>query len=386
MSRPKDGEPSEADARPGVDRIGGRNEVHPRCPEAIECLFGLRAVVVDDRTRHRVLHHDGRGAVLEQVDLLGHLRILGLNLTEQVVDRPRHAVRLRLTSDDQGVVAEQLLDEADVARNRRAVAEGCHLRTENRVVLDQRMRPLDLDARLGPTDHTVESDSLGKTGDEGVPLVTKDAVVRPDGQGVAPVLLQLSGVVLDVPLRGHERDAEGRRHERVRPPDAIDDILVRDHGERCRVVALYVHPEQRVEDGVDAVRVECRADVGQHTEVPVDELYQTPRVIDCTSAGHATDVQLAVRVTEGVLDIDREQANAELVRGSRLDVVARTEVVGFRLKRSVVDPTVGYDVLRVVEVGIGQVGGHDRILSHLISRSVISLLETTWIPPGPGTK
>ena len=95
-------------AGPRSDWLRRADDVRSRLLEAGE--GGVRiAGVVDPR------HDDRRRAVLEQVQAR---RDLG-NVQKQVGDRPRDAVALRLTGDEDGVEAEQVLDERRVPRPER---------------------------------------------------------------------------------------------------------------------------------------------------------------------------------------------------------------------------------------------------------------------------
>ena len=97
-----------ADARPLCERVGRADDVHAGRGEALERCVRLVRVVDGSRDDHR------RRAVLQQVDALCELPRFAV-AREQVVDRPGDAVALRLARDDDGVVAEQLLDQLLVA-------------------------------------------------------------------------------------------------------------------------------------------------------------------------------------------------------------------------------------------------------------------------------
>ena len=91
---------------PARSRSGrSTDDVHAGGRVALE--GGIRLFrVVDDAG-----HDDRRRAVLEQVGALGEPP-RSVVVLEEVVDRPRHAVALRLAGHDDGVEGEQLLDRA----------------------------------------------------------------------------------------------------------------------------------------------------------------------------------------------------------------------------------------------------------------------------------
>ena len=78
---------------------------------------------------------------------------------------------------------------------------------------------------------------------------------------------------------------------------------------RRRVQAVLVHEPGSVEDLHRLVRVECRDDLRDRAEVPVDELAEPAVVV-----GRARDEQLEVRGAEGVLGVDREQRDPRASR------------------------------------------------------------------------
>ena len=100
----------------------------------------------------------------------------------------------------------------------------------------------------------------------------------------------------------------------------VRHILGRDERVGLRVVAVLVDQPQ-VEDLHRPVRVQAREDLRDRAEVSVDELAQAAVVVDGAGPGTAGDEQLEVRDAEGVLDVDGEHAEPELVLGRRLKAV-----------------------------------------------------------------
>ena len=335
--------------------------MHAGVAEAVERRVRIVGVVQHTRDDHR------RGAVLQEVHLAGQARVDGQDVGQQVVDGPGHAVALGLAGDDQHVVGQQLLDEQRVALcpgQRLAVEGGQHLRPQDRVVLGPGVGALDLVVGLHPARDGVEEAGLLETADEGVPLAPDETVERPDRELVAPPLLELLGVVLEVALGRHQLDVQGRGHERARPPDAVDDVLVADQDERVGVLAGVVHEERRVEHRERAVRVQGVVDAGDAVQVAVDELHQPHAVIDATGARTTADEQLAQHVAEGVLHVDVEQADPDGVLDGRLQAVLVAPVDGSSHETAVVEPAIRvHDQLLVVVRRKDELVGHDAVTS-----------------------
>lgn len=118
------------------------------------------------------------------------------------------------------------------------------------------------------------------------------------------------------------------------------------------MVALLIDQKGRVEDGEGTVRVERGVDLGDPAKVGVEPLDRSHAVVDRTVAGHASDVELAIRVTEGVLRIDDEHADPDLIAGRRRNAVVASVVARCGQQATVVDPPgVVDDAERVVEGG-----------------------------------
>src|SRR5437588_6400310 len=90
------------------------------------------------------------------------------------------------------------------------------------------------------------------------------------------------------------------------------------------MVPLLVDEPDRVEHLHRLVGVEARKDLRDHSEISVDELTQTTVVVNRAGARATCDEELEVRDAEGVLDIDREEAETEGV----LDRGAEAMLVG----------------------------------------------------------
>ena len=79
------------------------------------------------------------------------------------------------------------------------------------------------------------------------------------------------------------------------------------------MVPVLVHQPDGVEHLHRMVGVEAREHLGDRAEVPVDELAEPAAVVHRAGAGAAAHEQLEARDAEGVLDVDREQADARRV-------------------------------------------------------------------------
>ena len=69
------------------------------------------------------------------------------------------------------------------------------------------------------------------------------------------------------------------------------------------------------------VGVEARKDLGDLTEIAIEELTETTVVVDCAGARAPRDEELEVRDAERVLNVDGEETDAKNVLGSRADSV-----------------------------------------------------------------
>ena len=248
-------------AEPGVDRVRRADDV-----DASRCEAG------DGRARllgevDGAGDDDRRGAVLEEVDALGG------DVVEQVAEGPGDAVALRLAGDDDRVEVAQQSDE-------RLVPPVADLGPERRVVLRARVVALHLErGRRRPGD-AVEEDRLLDRRDERVADPAEHRVVRPDRQLIPPLRLE----------RAHVRQERLLLCRVRRPPHAVLHVLRGDNRVRRGVPPLRVDEPGRVEDLHRLVRVECRDDLGDRAEVPVDELAEAPVVV-----GRARDEQLEAR-------------------------------------------------------------------------------------------
>ena len=241
---------------------------------------------------------------------------------EQVVDRPRDAVALRLTGDHDGVEREQLLDERLVPRlDDVAVGVLRHLWPDRGVVLGARARSLHLERRLALARDRVEEDSFLDRGDERVPDPAQHRVVRPDRQLVLAALGKTAHVVQEMPLTLVCADAESTSRIRVETPTAALDVVDGDDGVRRRRIAFRVHEPQRVEDLRRLVRVERREDLGHGVDVAVEELAEAAVVVDGSSSRAAAHEQFEFRNAERVLHVDEHERDAEVVVRSRTERV-----------------------------------------------------------------
>ena len=284
-----------------------------------------------------------RGAILQEVHLAGERRIALHDVSEQIVDGPSHTVALGFTGDDQHVELEKLVDERCVARHRGTVEQLSDLWAEDRVVLDPRVGPLHLKARLGSAGHTVEEAGLHETADQVVTLVTQHAVEGPDRERVTPPLVQLGGVVLEVALGRHEVGVERRCHERACLPRTVTYILVGHLGERRRVVAVIVDQEGRVEHGEHSVGIHGGEQLGEDAHVAVDELHHSLGILHRTIARPAGHEQLTVGVAERVLHVDVQQTNTHLIGDAGLQPVLLAPIERASHQSVVVDPPLVVD-------------------------------------------
>ena len=314
------------DTIPLVDGIGRLDDVHPSRLETIEGIVGQLREVHDPR------YDDRRGAVFQQVDLARERRIAGIDVGEDVVDGPGDAVRLGLAGDDHDVVVQEDLDEFAVARAD-CYAARAHgdLRSNDRVVLRERIATLDLETGLASTSDAVKEDRLFDSRDQRVARGPKHGMVRPDGQVVLALAGELVDVVLEVPLQGVPiTSLQGPSDSRVDLPLAALDVGGVDHGHRRCRVALAVDQEERVKDLHRGVGVQRREDVADHAHVAIEELGEAPVVLH-----RPLHYQLVAGRAEGVLSVDDHQGDTgPVIRGRRNAVLARP-IQGFVLASAV---------------------------------------------------
>ena len=194
--------------------------------------------------------------------------------------------------------------------------------------------PFDLEVGLTVPGEAVEEDRFLDRRDEGVPDAAEHGVIGPDGQVVLPALGQLPRVVGQVALRVVDVDPERLGDRGVHSPAAGLDVLGRDERIGSGTVALLVDEPDRVEHLHRTVGVEARKDLRDRGEVAVDELAQTPVVVDRARARAPGDEELEARYAERVLDVDGEEAEPKGVPGSRTQTVCHRPTPRPRRARS----------------------------------------------------
>jgi hypothetical protein len=71
------------------------------------------------------------------------------------------------------------------------------------------------------------------------------------------------------------------------------------------LIAVLVHPEGWVEDLEREVGVERRCDIGERTQVAVDEFSDAYAVVNCSGATSSTHKEGAFWKAEVLLDVDQ---------------------------------------------------------------------------------
>ena len=173
----------------------------------------------------RARHDDGRRTVLEQVELRGEAALDNGRVTQEVVDRPRDAVTLRLAGDEHGVVGEQPLDQPAVPASQR-VAEMVleHLRTECRIVLGEGVSALDLELGRVAASDSVEEDRLLDRAHERMPDSADESMKRPDGQLVLPPGGECTDVRAQMFLHVPGVEPQRLGHNGIDTPDPALDV------------------------------------------------------------------------------------------------------------------------------------------------------------------
>jgi hypothetical protein len=244
--------------------------------------------------------------VLCQPLLAGTVRL------EEILDRPGDAVALGLPGEDDRVVPEQPLDQRVVPRgDRLAVRPVRDLRPQHGVVLCERVRALDLEVRLATARDRVEEHGFLDGRDESVPDPAEHRVVGPDREVVLPAALERAGVVQEVPLPVLGVHGDALEGGRVHAPASALDVVGGNERVRGWVSTLVVDEVPGVEDLHRLVRVHRRDDARDRIEVLIDELAQAPVVVERARAAAPRDEELELGQTEGVLDVDEHDAEAE---------------------------------------------------------------------------
>ena len=173
-------------------------------------------------------------------------------------------------------------------------------------MLREGVRALDLEVGRTRAGDGMEEDRLLDRRDERMAGAAEHGVVRPDGEPVLSAGFERARVVLEVTLRAGIR----------RAPGPSRDVVGRDEGVRGGVTTGRVHEPGGMEDLVRPMRVQRRHDLGDRSEVAVDELAQPAAVGGCS--GHE---ELEARRAEGVLAVHDHEPDPLLVVCSRREIV-----------------------------------------------------------------
>jgi hypothetical protein len=167
----------------------------------------------------------------------------------------------------------------------------------------------------------MEEDGLLDRADERMADSSEHRVKRPDREVVLSAVGERASVRDQVLLCVFGVDADGLRRGRVDAPPPGGDGFGGDECVRPRMLARLVDQERRVEDLERLMAVERRDDLRQRGEVPVQEVTQSPAVVQRPRAGAPGDEELEPRGAERVLNVDEQQARANPVLGDRGDAV-----------------------------------------------------------------
>lgn len=222
--------------------------------------------------------------------------MLVTDVVRDLGDRGLHAVRERLTSDDDHVGLGQHADEVGV-QGRGGILRVRNLGHHAAVVLGPGVASLGDVIGHGEVLALPTLQGLGEIGVDVVPPGADQAVGRPHEQRVVALALQRARVLQGA---GAEAGVAGG-------PDPVLDVVGGDEGERRGRVALGVHPPGRVRDVDEAVRVEGHVDVLELATDTIEHGGQALHVVIGTGnrKGCTSDV------AEVVLGIDDERVNVE---------------------------------------------------------------------------
>ena len=229
---------------------------------------------------------------------------------------------LRLPGHDEGVVPQQPFHQRRVRfGDRRPVRAFQHFRAQHRVVLGERIPPLDLEPRLRRAGDGVEKDRLLDRRHQRMAHPAQHPVVRPDHERVLPLRFEAPAVVERVPRQLLRGEPGGVGGVRIHPQATAFEVVRADFGIGRRRLPVPVQEEVRVEDLDRGVGVEGGHDLGDPAELRVEETAEPEGVLDGAVPRPSGDEQLAARQTEGVLAVHEQQPDPGGVPGRRRDPV-----------------------------------------------------------------
>jgi len=157
--------------------------MHSRLSESLESYIRFIRVV------HNSGYNDWGGAMFQEIHFLGQSLISNRNAFQQIVNCPGHTVAFGLSSDDDGVELQELLDKLDVfLGNRLSVRALEHLWAEHSIMLGKGVVSFDLKTRLAMPRYAVEEDGFLNGRDKGMANASQHDVIRPDSQIVFTAL------------------------------------------------------------------------------------------------------------------------------------------------------------------------------------------------------
>jgi hypothetical protein len=251
---------------------------------------------------HEVFRHVGEhraaglvgnraGGVFQQDELLD---VLLAELRDDIANRVGNAMRQSLASDENHVGLLKTLNERRVDIGGRVARVG-NVRLDDAVVLRERIAALrhevnHAEVLVAPVRQGLAEDRMNR-----VTRRADKAVRWPDDEHVTSARLEgldvIDGTLLPARIE--------RLPLRIRP----GNVVLRNHRERGRMIAVCVNPENRVGDVNDLVRVKRDANIVNLVAVLLDH---------CGQASHVLLGTLDVKGTVGVTEINLRVDNEEL--------------------------------------------------------------------------
>ena len=121
------------------------------------------------------------------------------------------------------------------------------------------------------------------------------------------------------------------------------DIVSRDLRERRRVFAAGIYEIDGVENLHRLMSVQRRDDLCNDSQVSVEEFAETPAVLNGVAPGASANEQLEPGSAKGVLYIDRQQDNSELIVSCGFQGMMKSVVraAGSQMGRSLIRGVLG---------------------------------------------
>jgi len=185
------------------------------------------------------------------------------------------------------------------------------VRVMDRIMLCERIGTLDFYIWLAVACNAVEKDGFFNGRNQGVTNPTEHGMERPDRQLVFSSLSQFSNIVQEIGLSLLRIDSQRTGNRRIKPPLAGLDILQRNQGIDLRMLSLFIHQVNRMEDLDWMMGIHGQGKFCDPPQVMVDKMAQAVVILNGCHPSPPTNEQLKSRDAEGVLHIHQQQVDFE---------------------------------------------------------------------------